>query len=168
MKKDTKEKFAQALAIAGVLLLLFSISGCATVERAVDTTTEVTVDKLPTIFFSGLGFVIGGLPGGMAGAAIGDLMSDAVDAKIDVEILTDEAAETDIAHTEEVDLLKDVQRELEAAITEAERAKTTIDLFITILPWLIGGVFLIVVLFFFMPSPFQRKENQLKKSPKGK
>lgn len=163
MKKDTKEKFAQALAIAGVLFLLFSISGCATVERAVDTTVEVTVDKIPTILFAGLGFAVGGPVLGMAGAAIGDTISDAVDAKIDVEILTDEAAETDIVHTEEVDTFKDTIRELEANVKEAERVKTTMDLFISAWPWLVAAAVAIAALLYFLQPPFQNN-----KSPKGK
>ena len=159
MKKDTKEKFAQALARAGVLFLLFSISGCAQLETAYDT----AADKLPTALGAGIGFAVGGPVGGMVGAATGDLLSDAVEAKLDVELLEQTAELVRQDSTSEADIFKDTIRELEANVKEAERVKTTMDLIIAAWPWLVMAAVAIAALLYFLQPPFQNK-----KSPKGK
>lgn len=142
-----------------LLTLLLLTAGCASIERAVETTTEVVVDKIPTIIFAGFGFVIGGLPGGMAGAAIGDTISDAVEAKIDVELLEQTNELIRQGNTVELDGFKDKVRELEGLLVEAERVKTTMDLIIAVWPWLVIAAIAIAALLYFQPPPFQGKKK---------
>ena len=141
------------------LLTMILLTGCASIERAVDTTVEVVVDKLPTVLATGLGFAVGGVPGGIAGAAIGDLISDAVESKIDVDLLeqTNQLIRQD--NTVELDTFKDKIRELEGLLVEAERVKTTMDLIIAVWPWLVIAAVAIAALLYFLPPPFQRKQK---------